>query len=355
MFAFINIICSNIHIDNLIGDNMKITDRKFGIEIEAGNVPTHELESALNRAFAEAGLDQSAVEEGYNHITRSHWKITSDASVNLRDAFEVVSPILQGQNGLDQLEVVCRTLNELDARVNVSCGLHVHLNATDLTVGEILSVYNRYADFGSQIDTVVSPSRRGEGAQYVSQISKLTGSYKSKQRLANARGKYHKVNLVNVSQRGTIEFRQHQGTTDFEKISNWLSFLQSFVEASRKFAQSSTPKNRVYNQIRNLFENNGYDVEYDRYYREWVVSKDDVTKRFYQASEWDEFYLGARESSLDRQSFLNHLRQVDEFELESESFEQEVQEQNSEADSGWLHDVDEEVVSFLEQRQLDLS
>ncbi len=353
MFAFINIVWSNIHIDNLIGDNMKITDRKFGIEIEAGNVPTHELESALNRAFAEAGLDMTAEQEGYNHITRSHWKITSDASVNLRNAFEVVSPILQGQNGLDQLEVVCRTLNELGATVNVSCGLHVHLNSTDLTVGEILSVYNRYADFGSQIDTVVSPSRRGEGARYVSEINKLTGSYKSKQRLANARGKYHKVNLVNVSQRGTIEFRQHQGTTDYDKITHWLSFLQHFVEASRKFTTTSTPKNRVYNQIRTLFENNGYEVEYDRYYKEWKVSNDDEGGYFY-SHDWDNLYDGARESSLNRPKALDYFATKG-FVFSSESWEPQVEEHNSEADSGWLHDVDEEVVSFFEQRQLDLS
>ena len=353
MFAFINIIWFNIHIDNLIGDNMKITDRKFGIEIEAGDVPTHELESALNRAFAEAGLDMTAEQEGYNHITRTHWKITSDASVEMRNPFEVVSPILQGQNGLDQLKVVCATLNELGARVNVSCGLHVHLNATDLTVGEILSVYNRYADFGSQIDTVVSPSRRGEGARYVSKINKLTGSYKSKQRLANARGKYHKVNLVNVSERGTIEFRQHQGTTDFEKITNWLSFLQSFVEASRKFTKPSTPKNRVYNQLRTLFENNGFEVEYDRYYKEWRVENESETYYFY-SHNWDDLYDGARESSLNRPKALDYLATKG-LVFSSESWEPQVEEQNSETDSGWLHDVDEEVVSFLEQRQLDLS
>ena len=86
---------------NLNGDKMKITDRKFGIEIEAFGVSTYRVQDALRAA----GLNAEV--EGYNHITRSHWKITSDASINGRNAFELVSPILQGQNGLRQLKKAC--------------------------------------------------------------------------------------------------------------------------------------------------------------------------------------------------------------------------------------------------------
>ena len=45
--------------------------------------------------------------------------------------------------------------------------------------------------------------------------------------------RYYKVNPCSWSRHQTIEFRQHQGSTDFEKISNWVSFCAELVVWSR--------------------------------------------------------------------------------------------------------------------------
>ncbi|MBR1732821.1 MAG: amidoligase family protein, partial [Alloprevotella sp.] len=44
--------------------------------------------------------------------------------------------------------------------------------------------------------------------------------------------RYHSVNPIAYSAHGTIEFRQHQGTTNFTKIKNWVSFLAKLVAYS---------------------------------------------------------------------------------------------------------------------------
>lgn len=44
--------------------------------------------------------------------------------------------------------------------------------------------------------------------------------------------RYAKVNLESYVRHNTIEFRQHSGTTDAEKITNWVVFMVGFVEES---------------------------------------------------------------------------------------------------------------------------
>ena len=46
--------------------------------------------------------------------------------------------------------------------------------------------------------------------------------------------RYYKVNAVAYDRHKTIEFRQHSGTIEYEKISNWVMFLARLVEYSYK-------------------------------------------------------------------------------------------------------------------------
>ena len=46
--------------------------------------------------------------------------------------------------------------------------------------------------------------------------------------------RYHKVNAESYRRHKTIEFRQHAGTTNYEKIINWVSFCGKLVIWSKK-------------------------------------------------------------------------------------------------------------------------
>jgi len=245
--------------------------RRFGIEIEfKGN------RSLVAQAIREQGID--CVEEGYNHHTRSHWKIVTDASLGYDNAGEVVSPILQGEDGVEQLRSVCRALELADARVDRQCGLHIHLDARDMSVAEIQTVFKRYSDYEQQIDQIMPPSRRGSN-RWCGSIANATSikerQYDNKNMLADALGRYFKVNLTNIASRGSIEFRQHSGTTSFEKMYNWLSFLQQFVLSSiqltgiARTTRRQRSKQRWYNKLRDAFEDNGGSVVYSKSQKAW--------------------------------------------------------------------------------------
>ena len=58
--------------------------------------------------------------------------------------------------------------------------------------------------------------------------------------------RYFKVNACSYSRHKTIEFRQHQGSTDFTKIKNWVNFCAKLVAWSKK--------NRLENEVTSIDE-----------------------------------------------------------------------------------------------------
>ena len=255
---------------------MEHTNRKFGIEIEFVGACKYEVAEAINAAGVECQV------EYYNHITQPHWKIVTDSSLDsIRGhAAELVSPILQGSNGVAELKNVIDALNSVDGvTVNRSCGLHVHLNCSDLTVSEIQSIYERYANYEEQIDLCMPRSRRGsmhwcKTLKDEGKVAKVKRA-RYKESIADSFGRYYKVNLTQIARRGAIEFRQHSGTTCFTKISNWLAFLMQFVESSCDLSQAQNFKkpqsSRPYAMIRNIIENENGTMEWSKRHRAWRV------------------------------------------------------------------------------------
>ncbi|MBP3359041.1 MAG: amidoligase family protein, partial [Opitutales bacterium] len=84
-----------------------VFDRTFGIELEI----VHSNKTKLRKAIISRGIACSI--EGYNHITRRHWKIVTDASVH--GGYELVSPVLKGAEGLNEVKLVCEALEEVGA------------------------------------------------------------------------------------------------------------------------------------------------------------------------------------------------------------------------------------------------
>lgn len=206
-------------------------DHKFGIELELIGITREQAIAALT------GVGIEVREEGYNHETRRHWKIVSDASV--RGGFELVSPVLQGEAGLEEARKAATALDDMGATVNRNCGYHVHLDAAGLTANDIRAIVTRYADHESEIDAFMPQSRRGNENTYCGSIRSLARSERFQRAetirdLVNAQGgRYFKVNLQSYYAHGTIEFRQHSGTINATKVTNWILFLQQFTEGCR--------------------------------------------------------------------------------------------------------------------------
>lgn len=208
----------------------------IGVEIECYNINKDLIIAALQRR----GI--KAIATGYNHRdSKEHYKLGHDGSIAGNDTCEVVSPILKN---LSSLKEVCEVINEAGAKVNRSCGLHVHFGAAKFTLGQWLRVCKNYANIEGIIDSFMAPSRRANSNTYCGSIirnvedlkyAESRGLINSLQDIQSIFGtRYKKLNVVAYNTHKTIEFRQHQGTTDFEKISNWVDFLTRFLDWSLK-------------------------------------------------------------------------------------------------------------------------
>ena len=204
----------------------------FGVEIECYNF----TRQSLIEKGSEKGL--AVHSEGYNHEDNHHYyKIVSDGSLTGENSNEVVSPILKGNKVKSSLKAICEALAECDARVNRSCGLHVHIGAANISDEHYCRIVRNYQALELVIDSFMALSRRANNNGYSRSLRGIDFSNcTTKREIAEAMNddRYFKVNATAYYRHHTIEFRQHQGTTDYEKISNWVVFLAKLVEYSEK-------------------------------------------------------------------------------------------------------------------------
>jgi hypothetical protein len=257
--------------------------RTFGIEIEGFGLPYE----AVAEAITAAGV--TCRYEGYSHRTTTYWKVVSDASIQERNGFEVVSPILQGPEGLAQVRTVMDALTAAGAKVNKGTGLHVHIGAAEFSLAEIRNIAKNYLLFEDFFDAIMPPSRRANENIYIRSNRGVFGAYdnpaaqRGVDRLnacttideivktlhpganrGSDYGRYFKLNLVSYWKHGTIEFRQHSGTVDADKALNWITLLMQFVNRAAVTRQRpgkntllKTPAGRLFHAFFRTFQIEG--------------------------------------------------------------------------------------------------
>lgn len=218
-------------------------DRPFGVEMEFfGTTKARVVEE-----FTARGLQ--CVAEAYNHNTRNHWKVVTDASVNRMgtgegSGLELVSPILRGEAGFASLALACEALAAAGAKVDRSCGVHVHHDTRDLRPADVYRTVRIYTEGQAFIDSVLPPSRRSNGGNFycvayapheLSSIQRTAESAISARRMAGAAGgRYRTVNLESLSRHGTLEFRQHSGSVEGPKVAAWVRLGQAIIWTARR-------------------------------------------------------------------------------------------------------------------------
>lgn len=228
------------------------TQRTFGVEIEFLSTVERSL---VARKLREAGVP--AFEEGYNHENKNYWKIIRDGSCGN----EAVSPILKGYEGLEQIKTVCKVMNQLHCQVNIKCGLHVHHGVGDYNIKHFKNLYIAYSKYENLLDSLMPNSRRKDTNTYCKSMLKnrpynyIAEDISKCKTLDDIRNlypsRYHKLNVQSYVKYGTIEFRQHSGTVEAEKIVNWVIFTQTMVERCKRNVQPA--EEREYDHLGCLY------------------------------------------------------------------------------------------------------
>lgn len=204
----------------------------FGVEIEC-------LVRRDRVVSAARGTGFDFAYERYNHTDREgYFKFVPDGSLRGENNIECVSPILKDNaDGFDKLKTALDVLNNAGAGVNKSCGLHVHVGVAEYTPGEIANIYKNYQKLESLIDSFMAPSRRGDTCRWAHSLQGY--DYDGCNTVSDIAAimnfdRYHKVNPMAYDRHRTVEFRQHQGTVDYAKISMWVKFCCKLVEWAKR-------------------------------------------------------------------------------------------------------------------------
>lgn len=214
-----------------IANNNFNESRTFGVELEIiSKVPAQTVASNITAA---TGIYVTS--EGYNHSTRSHWKLTTDSSIRTRGehryAMELVSPVLKGTEGLEEVRKIAAYLVKLSKyAVNESCGFHVHHGVADWDVKNFKNLLVFYKRFESTIDKMTRASQWCQSnAATVAQLRE--GNHRTVEEVVHTdNDRYKKVNFRSFVRQSTVEFRQHQGTKSPTSIVNWIVLTQAMVE-----------------------------------------------------------------------------------------------------------------------------
>jgi hypothetical protein len=226
---------------------MLTSNRTFGIEIEV-IMPIGKTREELASFLNASGI--LARSENYNHRTgQAYWRVTTDCSIGYSNA-EIVSPILQGTAGLEAVRAMADALQAFGCSVNRSTGVHVHVYAGDYDLAALKRVAFNYIKFETFFDFIMPHSRRANNNSMIKSNRGLFGAYddhatatraydaiqacatKSQLIRTVCAGRYYKLNMTALESYGTVEFRQHSGTVDADKLTNWVSLCVTFVEHS---------------------------------------------------------------------------------------------------------------------------
>lgn len=237
------------------------TLRQFGIEAEFYNI---DVDTALE-ALRAVGIRVSF--EGYTHAVMSDWKIVTDSSVTPIGTgrgvgLELVSPILKGEEGLATLAKALDALHRAGAKVNTTCGLHVHLDTAGMDATQRKHFFSAYVENQSVVDRLVARSRRNNRNYCKPYTSSQIGSALRSIELGQEwSSRFMTFNVNSFVKYGTFEVRQHQGTLNGKKAVAWVKMLLAIAET----AQGATTANATrYNTVTELLAGHNVDASTTR-------------------------------------------------------------------------------------------
>ena len=289
-------------------------NRKIGIEIEfvapiIGRGTNRDVQELLAQVLSNDGIRscsrgytqqplppgcQLAVEHDASLHDESRYRGLSWSKIEVKTA-----PMLW-----DEVERVLpealQIIGYVGARVNASCGLHVHHHLPEAMSRPqvVRNLQHLWWRFHRVMYGVMAPSRQSHmycrpPQQDESKLFDDCGTYESLRGKLSHVERYNGLNLTNLGKqsRMTVEWRIHGGTTDWEKIRPWVLATQRWVEhaVKRSCHFKPDPVNNTQAGLNALLVTTGLKSN-SRIYRK--VSKDLRQVGKYLMNRWKHFNPG---------------------------------------------------------------
>lgn len=252
-------------------------DQRFGIEIEMTGITRATAAKVIAGHFNTTVSHIGGIYDTYTvpDDIRRKWKIVSDSSIRAETRrggtpnhdyrVEVVSPICR-YDDIATIQELVRKLRSAGAKVNDSCGIHIHIDAEphdEKTLRNIVNIMAAKEDllykalkvkvereyYCKKADTRFLDRINGRKISNMSQLEHLWYNGASGRYDHYDRSRYHGLNLHSVFSKGTIEFRLFNSTLHAGEIKSYIQLCmaisyQALVQkgASRHRTASSNEK-----------------------------------------------------------------------------------------------------------------
>lgn len=201
---------------------------RFGIELEC-YLPSRYVESGqFEVGDYHRGLQITGAPRG--------WKAERDASVSPYApsgyvGLEIVSPVLQGDDGLAQVIGFFDFLKEVGAKVSHKTGMHVHVDGSQLELDDVKEVQEAFRHY-----ELAFYGLNGEGL-----YERLENPYCCPSELWGGQGRYCSLNVQNylAGRKKTLECRVWRATTSAEVAVAAVVMFTALVEKVLAFDSPS--------------------------------------------------------------------------------------------------------------------
>lgn len=121
----------------------------IGAELEFAGITRNKAAKVVAKFFGTTTIHTGGTYDKYmiEDNTGRDWSIVSDSSIraeSAREKCELVTPILHWDD-IETLQEIVRELRHAGAKVNETCGLHIHIGANGLTAQNIRVLVNTVA------------------------------------------------------------------------------------------------------------------------------------------------------------------------------------------------------------------
>ena len=139
---------------------------------------------------------------------------------------EYISGLLQGDPGLDH---IIQFYIDTEPVFNDECGLHVHVDVRDFNDEQLLDLIRALKDTKDTWFDYVDCDRHDNEFCYedLPEITPYDGIVNVFDKMEGTR--YHWVNFHSIRSHGSVEFRLHEATEDFNKVVKWITMIVNFV------------------------------------------------------------------------------------------------------------------------------
>ena len=188
------------------------------------------------------------------------WNIVIDHS--LRNGVEYVSNILEPKQVPDALRLAYERFTKYKLRASARCGVHVHMNISDMTYSEIMRfmmlycilepcIFERFARERVTNHFCVPLFANTDMIPTVQKLSSRMRQGDDIRPIVYHCSKYSAVNLKAIYTHLTIEFRHLEAKQNPVEIQRWITFLLSLRARARLY---STPE-----KIIEMYEEHGIE------------------------------------------------------------------------------------------------